>query len=284
MLNRAYGLLTIFSLYLLQVSCNKETSLTDDTYYNSKVLILGHAGMGRAYIMPSNTYESISQAIAIGCDGSEMDIQITKDSVLVAYHDYTLQEQTLCDGRIIDNDWASIKDCKYRYATKPIFLYSVEDIFNQMDGLNLLYFSLDCKLESGRSDQQEYEYMFMRAIKRLCDKYGLEKQIFIEGPAGFLDKAHELGMKNKLFVFSDGVQDPVDLAKDKYSGFLHHMGLPAEEVWRAHQNGLLVMLGDPDNLLENKEAIAKQPDILQTDDPRSLLKLFKRYNYESVTP
>ncbi len=270
-------------LCLLYGGC-KEEHLEGDTYFGGKVMVLGHGGMGLGYIMPENTYESVKPAVDIGCDGCEIDVQISRDSVLVAYHDYDLPGKTSCVGRIIDFNWSAIRVCQYKSAPILVQVYSLDDLFSRFDNLQDLYFSLDCKLESGRADQQEYEYRFMRAIKRLCEKYGMEDHVMIEGTSPFLDKAIELGMKNKLFLYTENEPDPVAPAKNKYAGILHNEHLPAEDILRAHQNGLYVMLGAAGNYSENKACVERGADIIQSDDPRTLLRLLRRYNYEYVRP
>ena len=44
------------------------------------------------------------------------------------------------------------------------------------------------------------------------------------------------------------------------------------------------MAYSPYNYYFNKDAIRKNIDILQTDDPISILKLFQRFNYEYIIP
>ena len=51
-----------------------------------------------------------------------------------------------------------------------------------------------------------------------------------------------------------------------------------------HNKGLYLMLYSPNNYNQNKEALKKKTDIIQTDDPISLLKLLDRFNYEFVIP
>src|SRR5690606_17296815 len=80
-------LLPTLAILLAFTQCAKRKIYTDDTFFNTKVIILGHRGMGVEYYKPENTYESIIPALGIGADGCEIDIQMTKDSVLVLYHD-----------------------------------------------------------------------------------------------------------------------------------------------------------------------------------------------------
>src|SRR4051812_46249074 len=91
------GLIIFFML--LHLTCKKE-KVTDDTYFGSKVIILGHHGIGAYYKMPANTYESVVPAIGIGCDGCEIDVHLTKDSALILYHTHLLNPHTTCSGPI----------------------------------------------------------------------------------------------------------------------------------------------------------------------------------------
>jgi glycerophosphoryl diester phosphodiesterase len=65
----------VLCLMLMNLSCSEKEQLSDDTFFGSKVMILGHRGMGENYKMPGNTYEAIAPAVAIGVDGCEIDIQ-----------------------------------------------------------------------------------------------------------------------------------------------------------------------------------------------------------------
>src|SRR4051812_33149372 len=98
--------LKVFLAFLiLQIisSCSKDPSISKTNNLNGNVIsAFGHAGMGLGFKYPIDTYESIEPCLRIGSDGSEMDIQMTKDSVLVVYHHSELEESTLCSGMIND--------------------------------------------------------------------------------------------------------------------------------------------------------------------------------------
>src|SRR5687767_3710442 len=60
-----------------------------------RVLVHGHRG-ARA-VLPENTIPAFEFAIAAGADVLELDLAVTKDNVLVASHDPTINE-TICQG------------------------------------------------------------------------------------------------------------------------------------------------------------------------------------------
>jgi len=52
--------------------------------------VLNIAHRGGAQLMPENTMAAFSDALARGCDGVELDVQLTRDGVVVVHHDFRL--------------------------------------------------------------------------------------------------------------------------------------------------------------------------------------------------
>jgi hypothetical protein len=140
-------------------------------------------------------------------------------------------------------------------------------------------------MDDSVADQALYIDQFFRAVKRLCDKYNMSNNVLIEGAASHLSRALELGLTNKMFLF--GTFDEGTITMADTSGFY---GISTSPDWmlvdadRAHAKGLRVMLWSPDNEGENKEALRLKADIIQSDDPISILKLLERYNYDYILP
>lgn len=273
-------------LLFLCIQCKKEADYSDDNYFGGKVMILGHRGMGELYNMPGNTYEAIAPAIAIGADGCEVDIQLTKDTVLVLYHNAVLDDRTSCTGRVYEYNWTELSQCEYGAVQNHIYINSVDELFSKIPNLNNLYFSFDgTKVDNLVADQVLYTDQYLRAIKRVCDKYNMSNNVFLEGSTSLLIRAQELGLTNKLFLFS--TLDEGSIATASTCGFF---GISTSIDWftvdadLAHEKGLYVMVWSPNNEAQNKDALLKKADIIQSDDPISILKLLDRYNYEYVIP
>jgi len=49
------------------------------------------AHRGGAQLMPENTLAAFADALACGCDGAELDVQLTRDGVAVVHHDFRLK-------------------------------------------------------------------------------------------------------------------------------------------------------------------------------------------------
>src|SRR3954465_13025559 len=51
-----------------------------------KPLTIAHRG--GAQLMPENTLAAFADALARGCDGAELDVQLTRDGAVVVHHDF----------------------------------------------------------------------------------------------------------------------------------------------------------------------------------------------------
>jgi glycerophosphoryl diester phosphodiesterase len=71
-------------------------------------------GQGHA---PPNTLEALQLADAMGADVLEIDLQITKDGVLILHHDDTLDRITDMEGPIAAKTWAELQKADSGYHT-----------------------------------------------------------------------------------------------------------------------------------------------------------------------
>jgi len=76
----------------------------------SKVLSVGHRGT--IVWGPENTIPAFETALAMGADAVEMDVQETRDGVLILMHDATLDRTTNCTGEVAQKSWVEIKGCR----------------------------------------------------------------------------------------------------------------------------------------------------------------------------
>ena len=70
------------------------------------VVVVAHRGDWRNY--PENSIPAIESCIRMGVDVMELDLKLTKDSVLVLSHDHTLDRCTTGSGRISDYTYEEI--------------------------------------------------------------------------------------------------------------------------------------------------------------------------------
>ena len=71
------------------------------------VVVASHRGDWRNY--PENSIPAIESVIRMGVDIMELDLKLTKDSVLVLCHDHTIDRTTTGRGRVCDITYDSIQ-------------------------------------------------------------------------------------------------------------------------------------------------------------------------------
>ena len=73
------------------------------------VVVASHRGDWRNW--PENSIPAIESVIGMGVDIMELDLKLTKDSVLVLCHDKTIDRTTNGRGRVCDITYDSIRRC-----------------------------------------------------------------------------------------------------------------------------------------------------------------------------
>ena len=75
-------------------------------------MALNIAHRGGAGLYPENTLAAFRDAVARGCDGAELDVQLSSDGAVVVFHDYRLKPEITrgTDGRFLERPTPRIKD------------------------------------------------------------------------------------------------------------------------------------------------------------------------------
>ena len=79
----------------------------DNPWLRSAPLALAHRGQRATF--PEQTLEAYQEAIRLGADGIETDVQRTRDGRLAMLHDLTLDRTTNGRGPIAAMDWAEVR-------------------------------------------------------------------------------------------------------------------------------------------------------------------------------
>ena len=72
----------------------------------SSVIVVAHRADWRSF--PENSLEAIQSSIDMGVDMLELDVQRTKDGVLILMHDHKLDRTTTGQGNIAETTWEEI--------------------------------------------------------------------------------------------------------------------------------------------------------------------------------
>ena len=134
-----------------------------------KVLVACHRGDWRNY--PENSIPAIESVIRMGVDIMELDLKLTKDSVLVLCHDHTIDRTTSGKGRVRDITYDSIRRCKLRRAhnvvTDSLRMPTLREALKA------------CKDRIVVNIDQGYEYYDL--VLAVTEELGVTEQILIKG-------------------------------------------------------------------------------------------------------
>ena len=124
------GIIILFYIYNKFIRWIPNTPCILET---NKLFIYGHRGVPSQ--APENTLYSFQKAFELNVDGIELDVQITKDNILVVHHDPHLQrltgEQTLISGSNY-NELLSIDARGYEFDSLKIQrIPKLEDVLDE---------------------------------------------------------------------------------------------------------------------------------------------------------
>ncbi len=147
-----------------------------------RVLVAAHRGDWRNY--PENSVGAIESVIRMGADIVEIDLKLTKDSVLVLMHDRTIDRTTTGRGRVSEITFDSVRRCRLRPAHQASRTrYTVPTLREAL---------AVCKDRIVVNVDQGYEYYDL--VLAVAEELGMTDQVLIKGSRSVADVAARQGV------------------------------------------------------------------------------------------
>ncbi|WP_028296788.1 glycerophosphodiester phosphodiesterase [Olivibacter sitiensis] len=229
--------------------------------------VIAHRGAWKTEGLPQNSLASLNRAIELGCYGSEFDVHLTKDDVLVVNHDHdfygleieeSTYEQLLSkshpNGEKIPTAEAYIKEGLKQKNTKLIY-----ELKTSRKGK-------DRTLEAARKS--------IELVKNLGAKELIE-YICFDFDAGELIKTLD---SEAEVSYLNGDKTPAEAKKAGYSGIDYHFSLfdkNPEWLGEAQKIGLTVNSWTVNKIEDIKKLIEQRIDFITTDEPELALRELK---------
>lgn len=105
----------------------------------AKKAFINYAHRGASSYAPENTMSAFRLGLEMGANGIETDVQMTKDGVLVLFHDDTIKRVTGQEGRIRDYTYEELLEfdvCVYGLRDKIV---KFEDFLQAFSGLDIQF-------------------------------------------------------------------------------------------------------------------------------------------------
>jgi glycerophosphoryl diester phosphodiesterase len=142
------------------------------------VVVISHRGDWRNY--PENSIPAIESIIRMGVDMMELDVKMTKDSVLVLMHDKTIDRMTTGKGLVSDITYDSLMTFNmkraHNVATDTIKVPTLREAL------------LCCK--DRVLVNVDHAYPYYKEIVELANELGVTGQVLMKGKSG-IDKVNE---------------------------------------------------------------------------------------------
>ncbi len=259
---------TILLIIISLTSCKKAPEEINNLQ-NGKIYIIGHGGMGIYSLYHINSYQSATKCLENEkADGIELDIQLSADNKLIAFHDSLLENSTKSSGMVRAHTSEKLLGVKYKgiYTTANT-LALVDNLFEN-NRYNNKIFIMDCKLYPlPEENSDRYINDFADAINRFSVKFPTSNIIVESHVANFLIKIKELNPGIKVYLNEDNIDTAIKKAIEyQFDGVTCNLSqTTAKHINIAHTSFIKVSLWNIKSRNQSVKAAELNPEIIQTD-------------------
>lgn len=229
--------------------------------------VVAHRGAWKNTGAPQNSLAALKHSFEMGCGGTEFDINMTKDGILVINHD-----ADYLGKKIEDFTYAELNQTKLKNGED---LPLLEEFFKMSkDYPQVLLFAEIKKSPSGPAKSAEA----CEKVYRMAKKYkALKRTVFITFSYEGVERIVQLDKKAHV-QYLNGEKDPETLKAAKVLGLDYNLAvLQKNPDWikRAKALGLSTNVWTVNKEEQMKHFLAEGVDFLTTDEPELALKLIK---------
>lgn len=153
------------------------------------VMIIAHRGDWRN--APENSLQAYQNCIDAGFDGIEIDVQMTKDSVIVMMHDSTLERTTTGKGKVSKHTLAELKEL---YLKSPIGVITRQRIPTFDEVLELAKGKILIQVDKWQPIKEK--------VIEMARRHGCLKQIILRGTESSEQVARKYGRWLDELIYS----------------------------------------------------------------------------------
>ncbi len=256
----------VWFIILMIAGCSKKQKLPD-------VIVFSHAGTSlyeERTFFPPNSLESIQHSIEfLDVDGVEVDIQLTRDSVLVLYHDLYIQTSANYSGCIGDYNWSDLKELNLNYSK-----YKIVKLKTALDYLLVRkkYAYLDFKLWNPCLGHDVVKPTVV-AMNKLLEQYSESDKEYIIAGSWTVEFLNGLNIGNRA-VSIDNINAGVDILKENDFNYILLQNITDFSSLNEliDQNVTWGLFGGKSNH-EIRSTISHEPDFIITDNPAFTKKI-----------
>ncbi|WP_137403496.1 glycerophosphodiester phosphodiesterase [Echinicola rosea] len=251
-------LITTVFLFTLLLSCTSKM----DFHHNK---IIAHRGAWKNLDLPQNSLASLERAVELGCEGSEFDVWMTADSVLVVNHDADFE------GLIIEEStYEQLLSKKHNNGES---IATVEEYLKK--GMEQTTTKLIFEIKPSKISTERSEYIAEKSVRTVQD---LNAEKWVD----YITFSYEGGLRaialdpTANVAYLSGDKSPAALKDAGFFGFDYNIKLlrqKPEWIKEAQALGLTVNAWTVNNKEDMQWLLQQNVDFITTDEPEMLFNL-----------
>lgn len=233
----------------------------------NKNMVISHRGAWKAKDLPQNSLASLKEAVRLGCEGSEFDVWMTADGILVVNHD--------ADFEGIDIETSTYKELLTKKHENGEKLSTVEEYLRagkKQKGTKLIFEIKPSKISVERSIEVAEKSVL--AVKKMNAEKWVDYITFsFEGGL----KAIEMDPKANV-AYLNGDKTPAELKEAGFFGFDYNINLLKDNpqwIKEAQELGLTVNAWTVNKAEDLIWFLDQNPDFITTDEPELLFRIIQ---------
>jgi glycerophosphoryl diester phosphodiesterase len=238
-------------------------------------IILGHGGMGVRSSYTLDSKRSVELALSFPIEGTEIDVRMTSDNVLIAYHDEELPVHTGCPGKVWEKTYPEMYECSHGvfHKAEPVDALDTLLSYSWKDGT---IFSLDLKPEGDIDSLRMMQ--FQSNVNKVVNQFPQFRFLIESQDLNLLASLNKMSVQAELFYYAqDGETGIESVKKNQLSGIsINASYITKQQISDAKTANITVMIWGTGSVFSNREFLGWGADIIQTDGIKSMVTLLDR--------
>lgn len=235
------------------------------TFAQAQTKVIAHRGAWKTENLPQNSIASLKHAIDLGCFGTEFDVHMTKDDILVVNHDK--------DFLGIDIETSTYQELLAKKLPNGESIPTLEEYLKE--GLKQKKARLVLELKTSKISKE-------RTLKSADKAVAMVKQLKARKLVDYICFDYDAGLRIlKLdpkadVAYLNGDKTPAQAKKDGYTGLDYHYSVYRKNpTWikEAKDLGLTINVWTVNSQEEMQHLIAQDVEFISTDEPELLMEV-----------
>ena len=257
----------LFFIIIGAFSC--DTYAQKHTFSFAENPVVAHRGAWKKLNLPQNSIASLKQAIALQCVGSEFDVRMTSDNVLIVTHDADYNGLEIEKSTYIELSKFKLSNGEKLPTLKEYLIAGMQK--NTTTGLV-------CEIKPSKIEGRNL--IITEAVFKVVKKLKAQKYIlsYISFSYEILKKIQELDYNAKT-QYLDGSKAPEILKKDNITGLdylVYKLKKNPEWIESAKKNGVLLNTWVADKPEDIDWFLANEFNYITTDEPELVFERVRK--------